>query len=46
MKIVRVDLLDESPKVRHSPEKLARVIMACNEQACIRRASTAVTSLV
>jgi uncharacterized cofD-like protein len=31
--IVRSDLLDEGEKVRHSPEKLARVILACHEQA-------------
>ncbi|HEY1404486.1 MAG TPA: uridine diphosphate-N-acetylglucosamine-binding protein YvcK [Pyrinomonadaceae bacterium] len=31
--IVRADLLDEGEKVRHSPEKLARVIVACYEQA-------------
>ncbi|HVF56679.1 MAG TPA: uridine diphosphate-N-acetylglucosamine-binding protein YvcK [Pyrinomonadaceae bacterium] len=34
--IVRADLLDEGEKVRHSPEKLARVIIACYEQACAR----------
>jgi 2-phospho-L-lactate transferase/gluconeogenesis factor (CofD/UPF0052 family) len=31
--IVRADLLDEGEKVRHSPEKLSRVIIACYEQA-------------
>ena len=31
--IIRADLLDEGEKVRHSPEKLARVIVACCEQA-------------
>jgi uncharacterized cofD-like protein len=31
--VVRADLLDEGEKVRHSPEKLARVIVACYEQA-------------
>jgi uncharacterized cofD-like protein len=31
--VVRADLLDEGEKVRHSPEKLARVIHACYEQA-------------
>ena len=31
--IVRADLLDEAEKVRHSPHKLARVIVACYEQA-------------
>jgi uncharacterized cofD-like protein len=34
--IVRTDLLDEGEKVRHSPEKLAGVILACYEQACAR----------
>ena len=36
--IVRADLLDEGEKVRHSPEKLARVIVACCEQAHMRPA--------
>ena len=31
--VIRADLLDEGEKVRHSPEKLARVIVACCEQA-------------
>ncbi|MDT7540461.1 MAG: hypothetical protein QOE33_365 [Acidobacteriota bacterium] len=31
--VVRADLLDEGEKVRHSPEKLARVILACHAQA-------------
>lgn len=31
--IVRADLLDEGEKVRHSPEKLARIILALVEQA-------------
>jgi 2-phospho-L-lactate transferase/gluconeogenesis factor (CofD/UPF0052 family) len=35
--IVRADLLDEGEKVRHSPDKLARVILACYEQASARR---------
>ena len=26
---MRADLLDEGEKVRHSPEKLVRVILAC-----------------
>jgi uncharacterized cofD-like protein len=30
--VVRADLLDEGEKVRHSPEKLARVILACHER--------------
>jgi uncharacterized cofD-like protein len=34
--IVRTDLLDEGEKVRHSPDKLARVILACYEQARAR----------
>jgi len=34
--VVRADLLDEGEKVRHSPEKLTRVIVACYEQACAR----------
>jgi uncharacterized cofD-like protein len=34
--IIRADLLDEGEKVRHSPEKLARVILACHEQARAR----------
>ena len=36
--VVRADLLDEGEKVRHSPEKLARVIVACCEQARARPA--------
>jgi uncharacterized cofD-like protein len=39
--VVRADLLDEGEKVRHSPEKLARVILACYEQACSRPTMTA-----
>jgi uncharacterized cofD-like protein len=39
--VVRADLLDEGEKVRHSPEKLARVIVACYEQACGRPALSA-----
>lgn len=39
--VVRADLLDEGEKVRHSPEKLARVILACYEQACARPTATA-----
>jgi uncharacterized cofD-like protein len=31
--VVRADLLDDGEKVRHSPEKLARVIIACYEQS-------------
>ena len=34
--IIRTDLLDEGEKVRHSPEKLARVIIACCEQSRVR----------
>ena len=36
--IVRADLLDEGEKVRHSPQKLARVLLACYEKACARAA--------
>ncbi|HEU4595574.1 MAG TPA: uridine diphosphate-N-acetylglucosamine-binding protein YvcK [Pyrinomonadaceae bacterium] len=39
--VVRADLLDEGAKVRHSPGKLARVIVACYEQACARPTLTA-----
>ena len=39
--VVRADLLDEGEKVRHSPPKLARVILACYEQACSRQTATA-----
>ena len=35
--IVRADLLDEGEKVRHSPDKLTRVIVACYEQAASAR---------
>jgi uncharacterized cofD-like protein len=31
--IIRADLLDEGEKVRHNPEKLARVVIACAIQA-------------
>ena len=34
--IVRADLLDDGEKVRHSPLKLVRVILACYEQASAR----------
>lgn len=37
--VIRADLLDEGEKVRHSPEKLARVIVACCEQARARPAA-------
>lgn len=43
--IVRADLLDEGEKVRHSPEKLARVIVACFEQTCARHTSHALAPL-
>lgn len=39
--IARADLLDEAEKVRHNPEKLSRVVMACHEQAHSRAASIA-----
>jgi uncharacterized cofD-like protein len=38
--IVRADLLDEGEKVRHSPMKLARVILACYEQHQVRALDT------
>jgi uncharacterized cofD-like protein len=33
VEIVRADLLDEGEKVRHNPEKLARVVVACAIQS-------------
>ena len=39
--VVRADLLDDGEKVRHSPDKLARVIIACYEQAASERAALA-----
>jgi uncharacterized cofD-like protein len=39
--IVRADLLDESEKVRHNPERLARVVIACWEQTRSRPAVVA-----
>jgi 2-phospho-L-lactate transferase/gluconeogenesis factor (CofD/UPF0052 family) len=36
--IVRADLLDDGEKVRHNSERLARVVVACAEQACSRPA--------
>jgi uncharacterized cofD-like protein len=47
--VVRADLLDEGEKVRHSPEKLARVIAACYEQSRGRATTAAappVTSVI
>jgi uncharacterized cofD-like protein len=41
VEIVRADLLDEGEKVRHSPAKLARVILACYEQGCARPTASA-----
>jgi uncharacterized cofD-like protein len=35
--LVRADLLDEGDKVRHNPKKLARVVIACSEEARARR---------
>ncbi len=40
-RIVRADLLDGHEKVRHSPEKLARVIVACYEAAHATRHDSA-----
>jgi uncharacterized cofD-like protein len=34
--IVRADLLDEGEKVRHNSERLARIVLACREQALSR----------
>lgn len=34
--IIRADLLDEGEKVRHNPDKLARVVAACCQQAHAR----------
>jgi uncharacterized cofD-like protein len=31
--VIRADLLDDGEKVRHNPDKLARVVLACCEQA-------------
>jgi len=39
--IARADLLDEDVKVRHDPEKLTRVVVACYEQAQSRPATAA-----
>jgi uncharacterized cofD-like protein len=36
--VVRADLLDEGEKVRHDSERLARVVVACWEQARLRPA--------
>jgi len=33
VEVVRADLLEEGEKVRHNPERLARVVVACCEQA-------------
>ncbi|MFN2596833.1 MAG: uridine diphosphate-N-acetylglucosamine-binding protein YvcK [Pyrinomonadaceae bacterium] len=44
--IVRADLLDDGEKVRHSPDKLARVILACHERARARRAERAPAAFV
>jgi uncharacterized cofD-like protein len=38
--VVRADLLDDGEKVRHNPDKVARVVLACCEQA--RRGSESV----
>src|SRR5947209_4036612 len=34
--VVRADLLDEGEKVRHNPDKLARIVLACCEQSRAR----------
>jgi len=38
-RVVRADLLDEGEKVRHNPEKLARVVAACCEEERARQAT-------
>jgi len=38
--VMRADLLDEGEKVRHSSERLARVVLACRQSADARRAVT------
>lgn len=38
--VMRADLLDAGEKVRHSSERLARVVLACRERADARRAVT------
>ena len=35
--ILRADLLDDGEKVRHNSERLAQVVVACREQALLRR---------
>jgi uncharacterized cofD-like protein len=35
--VIRADLLDDGEKVRHNPDKLARVVLACCEQAQARQ---------
>ena len=42
--VVRADLLDEGEKVRHSPQKLARVILTCYEHRAARREAGATTT--
>ncbi len=32
--VVYADLLDEGEKVRHNPERLANIVLACHQQAC------------
>lgn len=36
--LIRADLLDEGEQVRHNPHKLARVVIACSEEARARPA--------
>jgi len=40
--VIRADLLDEGEKVRHNSEKLARVVIACCEQASAERVAAEV----
>jgi len=36
--VVRTNLLEDGPKVRHDSELLARVVLACHQQACAQPA--------
>jgi len=36
-KVIRADLLDEGEKVRHNSDRLARVVIACRQQALSQR---------
>ena len=32
--VIYADLLDEGEKVRHNPERLANIVLACHQQTC------------